>query len=794
MLTDPDILRESHDNLQETHDTLASNSSRDIRSLRAQLDRNTQTHTSELHTLRSELETTTSIIYDLRNKLEIARRARFHAEEQRDKFKSEVEELRSVSAQTMGDLERRLGREVEKVRVLEDLVGKMEVEIERSTMASGRRSVTAGEMSVHPRRETDDDADDEEEDDEDEDHDIRSPTGKHSSHVPGSPVKTLFAEMEGMEDDEEVEEEEEDEVPRQYSAPTSPESSVSIPSMSVAQVLQSLRETEDVETVERGVQTDTPHTVPSIRILSPTPPLTNAPIIEIEMEIEKISQSTQTAIVDICSQAVQTDPAIVVSPLFQPAPQLSSPPPPIKSPILRPQNSIRRGSHSVRWQEEKAIQTETEQPKTVIVGIQTDPFIISKVLKPALKSPTSDSKEVEQETIIRLEKTKSYDGPTRKEPIANGGTAKVGPTRRFEAGNRGSIVFGVMGPQQINSHERKTSNSSFTQALATGRKVTVSHSHTDLRRGRPPQPNWQMASQSARNAPVPPSTHSRPQPAIQLHTPTGMLHSTNGAYPPLPIPQRSSSKFRVVLPIVRRDSVPEETLSQVAEEESQFSADDQERTRRQVNEFLSRPPRKTVRQIRSAINLRTESQHSSAPPTPDAYTYEAPRHGMHGGSHTPSISPPELAQKAFSTPRRQPKRLLKARPQMVTQHEISPTSNASPMSPYFPTSEEMSVVDEIARCMVGEFMYKYVRKRRRGSFGWRRSPSRHVGGNDEYEESTVRHKRWVWLQPYEKYFTFPSLTNSRMIMWSAVQPSQSNFLQRAQVKKRTLLQKSYSNG
>jgi Meiotic cell cortex C-terminal pleckstrin homology len=79
-------------------------------------------------------------------------------------------------------------------------------------------------------------------------------------------------------------------------------------------------------------------------------------------------------------------------------------------------------------------------------------------------------------------------------------------------------------------------------------------------------------------------------------------------------------------------------------------------------------------------------------------------------------------------------------------------------------------VDEIARCMVGEFMYKYVRKRRKGSFTWRRSPAR---GQSQEEESTIRHKRWVWLQPYEK-----------VIMWSSTQPSQSNFLQRAAFKKR----------
>jgi hypothetical protein len=86
----------------------------------------------------------------------------------------------------------------------------------------------------------------------------------------------------------------------------------------------------------------------------------------------------------------------------------------------------------------------------------------------------------------------------------------------------------------------------------------------------------------------------------------------------------------------------------------------------------------------------------------------------------------------------------------LTPGQETPVSNLSPTTLYSPTSEEMSVVDEIARCMVGEYMYKYVRRRRKGSFTWRLSPARSPAANDEMEDG-VRHKRWVWLQPYEKY-------------------------------------------
>jgi hypothetical protein len=78
--------------------------------------------------------------------------------------------------------------------------------------------------------------------------------------------------------------------------------------------------------------------------------------------------------------------------------------------------------------------------------------------------------------------------------------------------------------------------------------------------------------------------------------------------------------------------------------------------------------------------------------------------------------------------------------------------------------EQTSVVDAIAQTMVGEWMYKYVRRRK--SFGMPESkptawdPSRNVEEISANVTSTgVRHKRWVWVAPYE-----------RAIMWSSKQP------------------------
>ncbi|KAL8870381.1 MAG: hypothetical protein Q9174_003564 [Haloplaca sp. 1 TL-2023] len=79
--------------------------------------------------------------------------------------------------------------------------------------------------------------------------------------------------------------------------------------------------------------------------------------------------------------------------------------------------------------------------------------------------------------------------------------------------------------------------------------------------------------------------------------------------------------------------------------------------------------------------------------------------------------------------------------------------------------ESTSVVDAIAQTMVGEWLWKYVRKRK--SFGIADSPQVEFdeGRNQTEGNSGTRHKRWVWLAPYE-----------RTIMWSSKQPTNGSAL------------------
>ena len=78
------------------------------------------------------------------------------------------------------------------------------------------------------------------------------------------------------------------------------------------------------------------------------------------------------------------------------------------------------------------------------------------------------------------------------------------------------------------------------------------------------------------------------------------------------------------------------------------------------------------------------------------------------------------------------------------------------------TVEPTSVIDAIAQTMVGEWMWKYVRRRK--SFGMPDSPQTEFeAGRNNVDNMTgngARHKRWVWLAPYE-----------RAVMWSSKQPT-----------------------
>lgn len=81
-----------------------------------------------------------------------------------------------------------------------------------------------------------------------------------------------------------------------------------------------------------------------------------------------------------------------------------------------------------------------------------------------------------------------------------------------------------------------------------------------------------------------------------------------------------------------------------------------------------------------------------------------------------------------------------------------------------------SVVDAIAQTMVGEWMWKYVRRRKSFGVSDNAKDGWDVGKTTEEVSANitgngVRHRRWVWLAPYE-----------RAVMWSSKQPTSGTAL------------------
>lgn len=167
------------------------------------------------------------------------------------------------------------------------------------------------------------------------------------------------------------------------------------------------------------------------------------------------------------------------------------------------------------------------------------------------------------------------------------------------------------------------------------------------------------------------------------------------------------------------------------------------------------------------------TQESGGPPSKNAILRKVrsatavPRFGRNYQS--PSRSPTSPSSVAPESPRlpRLPQHDIPSRCIVDDQKnkELSSASSLTPPLIEDPTEslhQSTSVVDAIAQTMVGEWMWKYVRRRK--SFGISESPQvefdvgRKNGENGA--SSGIRHKRWVWLAPYE-----------RAIMWSSKQPT-----------------------
>ncbi|KAI6356712.1 hypothetical protein MCOR25_007884 [Pyricularia grisea] len=196
--------------------------------------------------------------------------------------------------------------------------------------------------------------------------------------------------------------------------------------------------------------------------------------------------------------------------------------------------------------------------------------------------------------------------------------------------------------------------------------------------------------------------------------------------PPFPIPTRASSR--------------RPPFSASAPSDGQRSP-----TRRHSKQRPS-----SIRKTKSAAALppRQKRNGSRSPPTFSAAEEE--------DEEDPLESPglPPLPNNDITTPRTN-SRFSRShhRQQPSTSTAVTNATTGAASTGGNSTQAATGVVDAIAQTMVGEWMFKYVRRRR--SFGVQGSGE--ASGRDD--TSNDRHKRWVWLAPYE-----------RAILWSSKQP------------------------
>lgn len=218
--------------------------------------------------------------------------------------------------------------------------------------------------------------------------------------------------------------------------------------------------------------------------------------------------------------------------------------------------------------------------------------------------------------------------------------------------------------------------------------------------------------------------------------------------PPFPVPTRHSSRK------------PPVSLSEGAQSPTPGSRS----PRKRDGKSRKAGPRK-ARSANSVDREPIPSRQRSPTPTRISSPYDSTKNPSVDLPPMPFVDPgaPQGLDFAASTSSRGPSR----------QYSHSRTNSASTVL------QSTSVVDAIAQTMVGEWMFKYVRRRK--SFGvsepkatdWDLMRNGELSAN--ITNTGVRHKRWVWLAPYE-----------RAVMWSSKQPTSGSALMGKSGRKREL--------
>lgn len=247
-------------------------------------------------------------------------------------------------------------------------------------------------------------------------------------------------------------------------------------------------------------------------------------------------------------------------------------------------------------------------------------------------------------------------------------------------------------------------------------------------------------------------THSR---SPSLGSVGSSNYSTQSALPPHAIPTRSSSKYS---PYTHSEGATSPTPGSYGTRSN--------RTMRGGHHRQG-----SLRKVQSAASIRGR---------PGKMSPQKPRRRRRSPNLTPvqsmaleSPAPTKFPIPELPTPLQQSLAFdWGNRPSSSHKRPDTSTSSAPP-------TEETRLVDSIAGTMVGEWMWKYMRKRK--SFGVDAAEGFSAKNGEENGVSLTshgtRHKRWVWLSPYE-----------RTIMWDSKQPTSGTALLGKKGRKRKWIQ------
>ncbi|KAF2857964.1 hypothetical protein K470DRAFT_296745 [Piedraia hortae CBS 480.64] len=195
--------------------------------------------------------------------------------------------------------------------------------------------------------------------------------------------------------------------------------------------------------------------------------------------------------------------------------------------------------------------------------------------------------------------------------------------------------------------------------------------------------------------------------------------------PPYPIPNRSSSRQ------------PPQTYSEGCHSPTPQAPNGL--MRRQFSSS-SRPYSNSLRKVRSAAAMRGEGA---------SHKGRRPR-------RSPDLTP--VQSMAFDSPAISTTIAELPADDVVQSPDITDNVVQPPDTPVSEAEPETNLVDAIAATMVGEWMWKYMRQPKSFAAG-------DGAGGDGAHSGGSRHKRWVWLSPYE-----------RTVMWDSKQPTTGSAL------------------